>query len=176
MKATPKTKTRATRTRKQRRKPEPVNVAPVVVQTGNSPDEAFIPATVRTTPDSAEAVISVEVKRGNKTRKRAAVVPIALKKRIPSQPQPPQQHKKDIRWSDPVTDTVVGATRVLDRMVNLANQFGHTALDTFEGVSRAFFARAMVVKKAAERDQLTDLNVVTLMESPRRAERELRAA
>ncbi len=132
-----------TRNRAPRRRQALESVAPVAVQRGDSA-AVVIPATVNGDSDSPKAVIAVEVKRGNKVRKRAAVIPVAVRKR-PKAVERAQTGKHgrsdETRWSDPITDSVLYGTRVAESFIGFAHQIGTTAIDTVEGLSRALFAR-----------------------------------
>lgn len=175
-KATKAAKKRTTQIHRRRRNPVQSNITPVVVQTGDSP-EAMIPATVKQTADSAEAVISVEVKRGNRTRRRAAVIPVAVRKRVSRDSETENKRREkpaDARWSDPVTDSVIFATEIAENLIHLAHDFGSTVLGTAEEASRALFSRTHVVAEAVDQGRVVDIG--TVIRNPRRAEAELRAA
>ncbi len=172
---------RATRNHRPRRRNQAeVSVKPVALQAGDSA-EAMIPAVVKSTPDSTEAVIAVEVKRGNVTRKRAATIPIAVRKRGPrveqrSEQQQDSSTRDKIRWSDPITDSVVSISQMVEGGVHLAHDFGYAAINMAALMSNAVFARATVVASAAEQGQLNEIDLGTVIRDPRRAEIELRAA
>ncbi len=171
---------RATRNHRRRRNPIQVNVRPVALQAGDS-GEAVIPAVVKSTSDSTDAIISVEVKRGKSTRRRAAVIPIAVKKRasrLENQRREQEQRsaRDENRWSDPITDSFISATNVAQGLVHLAHEFGVAVINAAELLSRAIFSRAMVVASAAEQGKLDEVDMSTVLRNPRRAEIELRAA
>ncbi len=183
MKQKPKakaSKSRATRNHRRRRNPVEVNVRPVALQASDSPD-AVIPAVVKSDSDSPQAIISVEVNRGKSRRKRAAVIPISIKKG-PARSDDRQRQREqssardDNRWSDPITDSVVSITNFAQGLVHLAHDFGFAVVNTAELLSQAIFSRATVVASAAERGQLDELDLGTVVRNPRRAEIQLRAA
>lgn len=166
--------------RSRRRNQIEVNVKPVAMQTGDS-GEAMIPAVIKSSPDSTDAVISVEVKRGNSTRRRAAVIPIAVRKRGRRVEQRPQKEqdvsaRNQNRWSDPITDSVVSISQMVEGAVHLVHDFGFAAVNMAELLTKAIFARVTVVASAAEQGQLDEIDLGTVIRDPRRAEVELRAA
>ncbi len=137
-----KKKTRTTRNRRPRRRQPELNVAPVAVRSGES--SVVIPATIKDHGDSNRAVISVEVKRGNSVRKRAALIPVAVKKRpriVDEREIRRRQHEWATQPFDPITDSVLYGTRVAESLVGLLHTVGAAAIDTAEGLSRAVFAR-----------------------------------
>ncbi len=71
-KQTNRARTRARRT---------VSIRPVAVETSARGTEAAIPVSVRGEGSSAEALIPVEASTSGKTRRRAALVPIAVQRR-----------------------------------------------------------------------------------------------
>lgn len=152
------------------------------------PNQALIPAVVRETPTSTEALIEVEVKHGNKVRRRAAVIPISVRQLTARQQQERSEQRRSeerdkewtrqhpVRWSDPLTDTIIFGTRVAETVVHFAHNFGVTAIGTAEGISNALFSRARVLATAAERRELHALDFETVIKNPRRAQIEVRAA
>ncbi len=179
-KASKNSAARTTRNRRRRRNPIQVNVRPVALQAGDS-GEAIIPAVVKSTPDSTDAIISVEVKRGRLTRRRAAVIPIAVKKRASAsedqcrEKEENSAHDKN-RWSDPITDSVISITNVAQGLVRLAHDVGFVAVSSAELWSRAIFSRATVVASAAEQGKLGKVDMDTVVRNPRLAEIRLHAA
>jgi hypothetical protein len=124
-------------------------VAPVAEREGDSPN-IMIPATLEEHSNSTDAVITVEVKRpGKPLRKRAAVIPIAVRHRTrvnrQSEPKPeirqreshrPEGSAPENRWSDPLTDSLVTATQILEAAIILANHMGATMIDLASNLAR----------------------------------------